>query len=223
MLPRRLGAAPGGVRLVWVLAADADAPAALLACAAPPEVCRLASRIAKEGGDDKVFTQMRGCAKSGAQIAVRVVGLRELHMEARDLSVGTNVRLEARVELLHGDMKGVGGAVQGLNRQLHRLQERAQIGVIAGHRVEARQAIEDAPAPLRQVGRNGRGIHGHPAKRGELAGGQRGVKGVADGLSWSERGRENAREAPGGPQWSTGRAGPAFGAKAPLRPEWRRL
>ncbi|KAL8441419.1 hypothetical protein Emag_007189 [Eimeria magna] len=33
-------------------------------------------------------------------------------------------------------MKAVSGAVQSLDRQLHGLQERAQIGVIAGHSVE---------------------------------------------------------------------------------------
>ncbi|KAL8443862.1 hypothetical protein Emag_005764 [Eimeria magna] len=86
-----------------------------------------------------------------------------------------DVRLEARVELLHGDVKGIGGAVQSVDRQLHCLQERAQVGVVAGHRVELRQAIRDAPAPLRQVGRDGSGIHGHPAQRGE--------RGEASGVS----------------------------------------
>ncbi|KAL8441500.1 hypothetical protein Emag_007113 [Eimeria magna] len=160
--------------------------------------------VTKEGGDNEVLTQVRGIWLRG--------------------HAGTSVRLEARAGLLHGDMKGVSGAVQSLVRQLHGLQERAQIGVIAGISVEARQAIEDAPAPLRQVGRHGSGIHGHPAKRGGLAGGQRGVSGGPTVRSGTSGGGETPESRRVGRSGQQGAPGPRSGRKPfciPSRGGWR--
>ncbi|KAL8440649.1 hypothetical protein Emag_007852 [Eimeria magna] len=134
---------------------------------------------------------------------------------------GADVRLEARVELLHGDVKGVGGAVQSLDRQLHCLQKRAQIGVITGHRIESRQAIEDAPAPLRQVGRGGSRIQ-PPGGAGRAGGRPAAGRGMAHGPKRSERRKGNAEGASDRPRWSAGRAEPAFEAEALPRPESRR-
>ncbi|KAL8442713.1 hypothetical protein Emag_006265 [Eimeria magna] len=63
------------------------------------------------------------------QVVVGLAGSHVLNEDGNRVLIRrarAKVRLEARVKLLHVDVKGVSGAVQSLDRQLHGLPERAQ-------------------------------------------------------------------------------------------------